>query len=274
MTDRHLEEELSAFLDGELTLEDQARVSQHLDACADCRTDLQRLEETITLLRQLPSREAPKHLTDAAMRLVDARSRRVRWLSQLRRVFFEPVWPKLSLGIAALASIALAAVLTSQEIPFQGSNEEASSQAPDQQSYSRAAHVETNQYSLSLPSTPPGAAAPASPPLAGAAPPRSAPAPMPNPAIPDISGRLVVSDLQAGMRKMRELTVAVGGEEIGIVHQAGAVVFTVTVPESELRRFMAGFATVGQWQATRAEASAWPDLRVQIRLIEANERAR
>jgi anti-sigma factor RsiW len=53
------EELQSAWLDGQLTAADHARVGAHLDECARCLTHLEGLARTRCLLRSMPVRQTP-----------------------------------------------------------------------------------------------------------------------------------------------------------------------------------------------------------------------
>ena len=57
---RFCQENLSAFLDGELSPGDCERVREHLARCEVCRWDLETLERTVGLLRSLPQVRAPR----------------------------------------------------------------------------------------------------------------------------------------------------------------------------------------------------------------------
>ncbi len=57
---RFCQENLSAFLDGELKARDRERVQQHLEVCEACRWELQTLQETVSLVRSLPQVKAPR----------------------------------------------------------------------------------------------------------------------------------------------------------------------------------------------------------------------
>jgi anti-sigma factor RsiW len=50
---------LSALLDGELTPAEEAGVRAHVDACADCQRELQRIGEARTFVRDLPDVDPP-----------------------------------------------------------------------------------------------------------------------------------------------------------------------------------------------------------------------
>lgn len=55
----HLADALSAFLDGELTADEERSVAAHLAACSKCALDLEALRQARDLLRALPPVEPP-----------------------------------------------------------------------------------------------------------------------------------------------------------------------------------------------------------------------
>jgi anti-sigma factor RsiW len=59
MTDRHLDDVLSAYLDGEVTDAERAEVESHLATCAECRSDLDGEADVRRLLRELPAVDPP-----------------------------------------------------------------------------------------------------------------------------------------------------------------------------------------------------------------------
>lgn len=58
----HVGEELSAFLDGELTTAEIPIVTGHLDGCTECRLELADLDRSRTAIRALPGLESPVFL--------------------------------------------------------------------------------------------------------------------------------------------------------------------------------------------------------------------
>lgn len=56
-------EMLSAYLDGELSPEEQALVEKHLAKCADCAENLRTLRQTVALLEQVPPVAVPRAFT-------------------------------------------------------------------------------------------------------------------------------------------------------------------------------------------------------------------
>lgn len=75
-------EMLSAYLDGELSPKEQARVKKHLARCADCAQNLHTLRQTVALLGQLPPVAVPRSF---AIRPVPAAPRPS--LFQMRRTY-------------------------------------------------------------------------------------------------------------------------------------------------------------------------------------------
>lgn len=60
----HIPEELlSAYLDGEVTVQERARVDSHLVACAACRENLQSLRNAVALVQALPRVPVPRAFT-------------------------------------------------------------------------------------------------------------------------------------------------------------------------------------------------------------------
>jgi len=61
---RHLTtEELSAYLDGELTSPEQDEAERHIQSCEDCRQSLESLRQTVALLHDLPPLPLPRSFT-------------------------------------------------------------------------------------------------------------------------------------------------------------------------------------------------------------------
>lgn len=56
-------EQLSAYLDGKLSREAQARLTSQLDSDPDLRAGLEELRQTRALLRRMPKRRAPRNFT-------------------------------------------------------------------------------------------------------------------------------------------------------------------------------------------------------------------
>ncbi len=57
---RFCQDNLSAYIDGQLSPRGQERVRRHLDECHDCRWQLESLQRTVALLRSMPQARAPR----------------------------------------------------------------------------------------------------------------------------------------------------------------------------------------------------------------------
>lgn len=84
-----LQENLSAFLDGELTPGERAELDAHLPACAECRRELERLRVASAAFRAHAAVRAPEGLADAAL--------------EAERAPAAPPFARLRFALAALA---------------------------------------------------------------------------------------------------------------------------------------------------------------------------
>ncbi len=57
---RRLRDLLSAYVDGEVAESDRRRVEAHLESCDACRTELEELRATVSLLRRMPELAVPR----------------------------------------------------------------------------------------------------------------------------------------------------------------------------------------------------------------------
>ena len=74
---RFAQDNLSAYMDGELRPAERARLERHLAGCADCRRDLEALRGTVALLRRAPLKPVPRSFAlPASARAVQTRHRR------------------------------------------------------------------------------------------------------------------------------------------------------------------------------------------------------
>jgi anti-sigma factor RsiW len=74
----YVEERLSAYLDGELTQQEQSIVERHLARCQDCRWNLDTLRQTVQWVQELPSVPVPRVFT-IPVPAEPARAPRRRW---------------------------------------------------------------------------------------------------------------------------------------------------------------------------------------------------
>jgi hypothetical protein len=90
---------LSAYLDEQVTPAERARVDGHLATCAACRSELESLRRTVTLLQALPRVPVPRAFTLSEARV------------GIRRPQAQPAWVGWTRGLAAVTAIALVAVV-------------------------------------------------------------------------------------------------------------------------------------------------------------------
>ncbi|MBD3246067.1 MAG: hypothetical protein GF333_03555 [Candidatus Omnitrophica bacterium] len=102
----HIKELLSAYLDGELSVDQRQRVEEHLFACAGCRQELDELKSVSGLLRSMGDDRAPADFRDRVRARMKDRSRLDRFLRSLTR---NPQ-VKIPVGLAVAGLIALAVV--------------------------------------------------------------------------------------------------------------------------------------------------------------------
>ena len=58
-----IREDLSAYVDGEVTEAERHQVERHLETCADCRAEADSLRSLVGLLRRMPEIEPPRSFT-------------------------------------------------------------------------------------------------------------------------------------------------------------------------------------------------------------------
>jgi anti-sigma factor RsiW len=101
----HVQEELTALIDGELAELDRVRVEEHLSECAPCRAERSLLEGAIRVSRTAPSIEPSQQLRRDVLNAISAEPQRLR--ARLRRLFA----PRVLVPTFALAGMGLLLVL-------------------------------------------------------------------------------------------------------------------------------------------------------------------
>lgn len=102
MTHDEARELFTARIDDALDADARARLDVHLEGCADCRRELDRLERTVALLRRARPVHAPAGFADRVIAAAPPVRRR-----RLARVFLHPLRVKLPLQAAALLVVAV-----------------------------------------------------------------------------------------------------------------------------------------------------------------------
>lgn len=103
MSSHRIEQQLSAYLDGELTADEMAEVRRHLSASETLRGEFEELQQTKRLLGRLQTPDLPPSFTPELWARVD-RARGRRWFEWPQRFW----WPRPAVAFAA---VALAVVL-------------------------------------------------------------------------------------------------------------------------------------------------------------------
>ena len=113
MTCHDAREQFSALVDDALAADGRAAVDAHLATCADCRRELQRFRDTVSLVRAVAPVRAPAGFVD---RVLEA-ARPVSWPRRLVRGLFLP-WPvKLPMEAAAIVLVAVGVALVYRGTP-------------------------------------------------------------------------------------------------------------------------------------------------------------
>jgi hypothetical protein len=106
MTCHDAREQLSALLDDALGAAERGAIEEHLATCAECRRELERLRDTVALLRAVEPARAPAGFVD---RVLEA-ARPEPWPRRLLRALLLP-WPvKLPIEAAAIVLVAVGVV--------------------------------------------------------------------------------------------------------------------------------------------------------------------
>ncbi len=113
MNCRQVEENLSAYLDHELTDEENARIKNHLDSCSVCQKEVQALSDTISMLASLPEIIPP-----ASFRR-ELHAKLEKTLPK-KGFFFRALLPKWKqkIRLSTLMPVAVALVLMIVMLPF------------------------------------------------------------------------------------------------------------------------------------------------------------
>lgn len=113
MTCHDAREQFSALVDDALTVGERAALDAHLATCTDCRRELQRFRDTVSLVRAVAPVRAPAGFVD---RVLEA-AQPVSWPRRLVRGLFLP-WPvKLPMEAAAVLLVAVGVALVYRGTP-------------------------------------------------------------------------------------------------------------------------------------------------------------
>jgi anti-sigma factor RsiW len=103
-----VENDLTAFVDGELSAADTARVRKHLEGCAECRATTALLQRTVSTVAALPEFQPSMGLRRRVLTRVETLPRP--WSERLREWFRPAVLLPSGMGVALAAVLAFVAV--------------------------------------------------------------------------------------------------------------------------------------------------------------------
>lgn len=106
-------ESLSALLDEALTPDERRAVEGHLESCAECRRELDRLRQTVALLHRVSPAHAPVGFVDRVVTAAQPKP----WYRRIAATLFFPLTTKLPVEATALVMVALLAVYTFERTP-------------------------------------------------------------------------------------------------------------------------------------------------------------
>lgn len=113
MTCDDARESLSALLDESLAPDERRAVEAHLEGCAECRRELDRLRQTVALLRRVSPAHAPVGFVDRVVAAAQPKP----WYRRIAATVFFPLTTKLPVEATALVMVALLAVYTFERTP-------------------------------------------------------------------------------------------------------------------------------------------------------------
>lgn len=109
---KDIKELLSPFLAGEVEGREKAAVEAHLEACGECRSDLDLLKQTVAALRSVPELPPPAALLRAVRKEVSPEPAR----GFFRRIFGDG-WVGIPVGALAMAVLGIAAFVLQDRYP-------------------------------------------------------------------------------------------------------------------------------------------------------------
>lgn len=120
--DRHLKpEEVSEYLDGRLSEKDVRRIEAHLEACPDCRREVESLQQTVQALHHMPLRQPRRSFVFSAPPVAAGGTARLEpaprgGLGAAVAVIARPRIPRWAFGAVASACVVAFAVVLSMDL--------------------------------------------------------------------------------------------------------------------------------------------------------------
>ncbi|HSF06073.1 MAG TPA: zf-HC2 domain-containing protein [Methylomirabilota bacterium] len=113
MTCGEARELFSALVDEALTPDERVALDRHLAGCAECRAELSRFGNVVSLVRAVEPERAPVGFVDRVL----ARADSTPWYRRLARVLIFPLPVKLPLGAAAMVLVGVLVSLLYRQSP-------------------------------------------------------------------------------------------------------------------------------------------------------------
>ena len=230
MTCEQWREDISAWIDGELTPYRTRQVAQHARTCSECRRTLDSFRKIASLAQAAPVPRVAPHVTDAAMSLVRAgHRRRLFW----QKTVFSFSWPKITLAVSSVALAVMLAFVFEQNV-FNSPHDARETPGPN------AVQADAK--------APPNASAEKS---SGQI----------------IAGELSVADSSVGAERVTAFAQSLGGNAYAVRGQRGSTVM-VTIPSASRETFISGLSELGRWHSSTEPASSDGSATVGIKITE------
>lgn len=115
MSCREIREQLSAYLDGELSAEEAGTIRDHVESCAECGQELESLRRTVQAVAGLPSVGAPADLKEKILTDLDMETGEKSETTRVSRR--RMLWPTAAAILIALFLMYFSAFKGSRKVP-------------------------------------------------------------------------------------------------------------------------------------------------------------
>jgi hypothetical protein len=110
----------SSLLDGDLNLEEEKIVREHLTSCPGCREELERFEKAMRWLHAIEEVEVPDEFLSGIYKKIEDRDRKIAMSKSLRERWLSfPVSMKLPIQAVAMVAVIFLVIYLTQWTPFE-----------------------------------------------------------------------------------------------------------------------------------------------------------
>jgi len=109
-----VQRQMADYLEGDLPLPRRALFDAHLDACPECRHEVDAVRRTVALLRELPDPEPPPALAADVMRRIRAGEGRAPWYLRAGAFLADSLVPRVAVPATAVAAGLAVAVVSGE----------------------------------------------------------------------------------------------------------------------------------------------------------------